>query len=338
MKSDVRKQLLSIEPVVKPFGAVEFEVKFPVVGSFFYQIEYFDVELEETNVTHPDWIVVNPYLYTTNIIFPIESLSLQTVLSRCLGKLKDWPQVIEAQSKLGYNAIHFLPIQAYGKSGNMYSIKDQLSIDDCYFEHTKISTDERISKVKEVINKISEEQNIVCFIDVVLNHTAVNSDWLLEHPEAAYNLHNSPHFNVAWEFDKFLMDFSQAFSRREVAECPNAPYIANKRDLQAVMKALKGRVQSIPLYQYFMYDKETVRKQFEEALEVIDEAELSKLKAIEVNIVNYIINHSHGYGYKPFGVTLDVHKVGAMMRAKSLSNRENLWKELNEHLDNCNAI
>ena len=337
-KNDIRRQLLSIEPIIKPFGAVEFEVKFPVAGSFFYQIEYFDIELQETNITDPDWIIVNPYLYTANITLPIESLSVQTVLSRCLGKLKDWPQVIEAQSKLGYNAIHFLPIQAYGMSGNMYSIRDQLSIDDCYFEDTKISSDERIFKVKEVLNEISNNQNVICFIDIVLNHTAVNSDWLLDHPEAAYNLHNSPYLNVAWEFDKFLMDFSQSFSKREIAECPNAPYIANKRHLQTVMKALKGRVKSIPLYQYFMYDKETVREQFEEALEVMDEAELLKLKAIEVNMVNYIINHSHGYGSKPFGVTLDVYKVGAVMMAKSLSSKKNLWKELNEHLDNCNSI
>ena len=38
-----------------------------------------------------------------------KELSLMTVMSRCLGKMKRWPEVAMNIRDLGYNAIHFTP-------------------------------------------------------------------------------------------------------------------------------------------------------------------------------------------------------------------------------------
>jgi glycogen debranching enzyme len=59
-------------------------------------------------------------------------------MSRCLGKIDRWPEVLKNQRELGYNAIHFAPIQTYGASESHYSIANQLEVDDCYFtgKHT----------------------------------------------------------------------------------------------------------------------------------------------------------------------------------------------------------
>ena len=68
-------------------------------------------------------------------------------------------------------------------------------------------------------------------IDIVLNHTAGNSPWLLEHPEAGYNTDNCPHLYSAWLLDKELSDFSDAFAERKIQECQSAPYIKTEQDL-----------------------------------------------------------------------------------------------------------
>ena len=56
------------------------------------------------------------------------------MLSRQLGKLPRWEKVLSNISQLGYNAVHYTPIQKYGESYSHYSLADQTLIDDYYFE------------------------------------------------------------------------------------------------------------------------------------------------------------------------------------------------------------
>eukprot|EP01022_Parablepharisma_sp_SALTPOND_P008156 TRINITY_DN135298_c0_g1_i1.p1 TRINITY_DN135298_c0_g1~~TRINITY_DN135298_c0_g1_i1.p1 ORF type:complete len:1666 (-),score=190.28 TRINITY_DN135298_c0_g1_i1:86-5026(-) len=339
LQDKVEQALARIEPTVKPLGGIEFEVEFTHPGSFFYQIEYFDTKLKMFNFTRPDWIVVHPRFITRHGEFTAESMIIQTIFCRCLGKVQNWPKVFETQSKLGYNAAHFVPIQKYGISGSLYSLKDQLSIDDWYVDDPNMPAEERLDLVKSAIGEIKENLNIMCFIDIVLNHTAVNSEWLVDHPDSAYNLHNCPYLKVAWEFDKFLADFSELYSQRKVPECPSAPYIANESDLRSVINAINGRLKTLPLEKYFLYDNERIKGKFEEFLKTVDKSTLNELKATKVDMVDYIIKHSFGYGHKPYGVDVDIEKVGAIILAKS-SKRDNpseLRKELNGYLEQCNS-
>jgi glycogen debranching enzyme len=63
-----------------------------------------------------------------------KELSVLTVMSRCLGKMSRWPAILKNVRECSYNAVHFAPFQKYGESFSHYSIADQTTIDDIYFE------------------------------------------------------------------------------------------------------------------------------------------------------------------------------------------------------------
>lgn len=186
-----------------------------------------------------------------------------TVLARCLGPVETrWEGMYDNISALGYNAIHFTPIQKYGASYSHYSLADQTLIDDYFFtDHPNkqdLTKEERIGLLKAKVEYLKEEYRMLGIVDIVLNHTANNSEWLLHHPEAAYNTRDCPHLASAYAFDKAISDFSDDFAnRRNVNECPSAPYINNESDLKAVLNAIQNRViNRLNLHEYFLYQVE----------------------------------------------------------------------------------
>ncbi len=237
---------------------------------------------------------------------------MQSVLTRSLGKLESWPEVCGSQAGLGYNAIHFLPMQKYGSSNSMYSLKDQNSVDDWYVRDPRMTDDDRINLLEETVKTLRGKHDLLCFVDIVLNHTATNSDWLLDHPDAAYNLHNCPYLRVAYEFDVFLSRFSDDYAQGRVPECPKAPYVSTEEDLRAIVKAIAERIKTLPLDQYFVYDKKHIKKELEEFLAKGPYQDLNELKVARVNMVEYILKHSFGHGERQHGVNVSLPLIQSM--------------------------
>lgn len=116
-------------------------------------------------------------------------------------------------------------------------------IDDYYFgqeAHSKYDTKEkRLDELQRNVSYIRKEYGLLGIVDIVLNHTANNSPWLLEHPESAYNTDDCPLLYPAWLFDSELSNFSDNYAdKRNINECPAAPYINNENDLKAVLNAI----------------------------------------------------------------------------------------------------
>lgn len=69
---------------------------------------------------------------------------------------------------------------------------------------------------KQVQNQLKDilHYKIASICDIVLNHTANESDWLQEHPDATYSCKTMPHLRPA-----FLLDAVLAQCGRDVQAC-----------------------------------------------------------------------------------------------------------------------
>ena len=74
------------------------------------------------------------------------------------------------------------------------------------------------------------------FIDILLNHTAAESEWLNLSKDAYYNIHNTPHLNPALKLDLALKQFSQDFlSKNILTSFEGQPWTFEKIDTILVL-------------------------------------------------------------------------------------------------------
>lgn len=107
---------------------------------------------------------------------PLNGLSILTVVSKWMGPISEWRKHFEEASQRGYTMLHWTPLQERGESGSPYSLRNQLCYDPA------VSSD--AAKVENILQVAREEYGLLALTDVVLNHTANDSPWLLDHPEA----------------------------------------------------------------------------------------------------------------------------------------------------------
>jgi len=92
------------------------------------------------------------------------------------------------------------------------------------------------------VNNFRNDNNLLSFIDIVLNHTSFDSTWLPDHPDAAYNIDSCPHLYSAYLYDKALKDFSDKYSKGGLGELPRAPMIDNEEALNKVVSYVETKI------------------------------------------------------------------------------------------------
>jgi glycogen debranching enzyme len=116
--------------------------------------------------------------------FDLRKLRSQTVFARCIGPVKEWPAFFRRQMALGYNAFHLAPIQQNGESNSYYSLKSHLELSDYLFEG---SAEEKNRQLQSVLEPLKKE-GVAFIIDIVLNHTSHDSEWVQTEPDAVYTV------------------------------------------------------------------------------------------------------------------------------------------------------
>lgn len=171
----------------------------------------------------------------------LNSLNIESVISKWMGPVDTWKEKLDLIKDKGYNMIHFTPLQQRGSSNSPYSIYDQLAFDkECFPNGEK--------DVSALVQTMEHEQGLLSLTDVVYNHTAHNSEWLRDHPEAGYSVKTAPHLNPALELDTALLDFSA-----KLTELGFPTSLNNVDDLNRIMDGIKKHViEPLKLWEYYV--------------------------------------------------------------------------------------
>jgi glycogen debranching enzyme len=113
----------------------------------------------------------------------MDGLSILTVVSKWMGPLPEWRKHFAEAKDRGYTMLHYTPLQERGESDSPYSIRDQLKYDPSMFQN-KRGADGGKAEVEGILKVAREEYGLLSLTDVVLNHTANDSPWLVDHPES----------------------------------------------------------------------------------------------------------------------------------------------------------
>uniref|UniRef100_A0A4W6G5M0 Glycogen debranching enzyme n=1 Tax=Lates calcarifer TaxID=8187 RepID=A0A4W6G5M0_LATCA len=228
-----------------------------IAGSYQYYFGYGDTERSGGG-----YFVVDPVLRVgaDNHILPLDCITIQTYLSKCLGHLDDWPDRLGVAKESGYTMIHFTPLQTLGESRSCYSLADQLSFNP---EFSPVGQSYSWADVGALVEKLKKEWNMLCITDVVYNHTAANSVWIREHPECGYNLVNSPHLRPAWVLDRAVWHLTTRVAEGRYKDKGLPADITNESHLNAIRSVLWQDVYpQIKLWEFFQVKVEDAVEQF----------------------------------------------------------------------------
>lgn len=141
--------------------------------------------------------------------------------------------------------VHFAPLMERGDSNSPYSICDQVKFDPVCFPNGE-------KDVTSLVDKMEKEHGLLGLTDVVWNHTANNSRWLEEHPEAGYNVSTAPWLESALELDSSLLKFG-----RDLGKYGLPTDLQSVEDLGLVMEGVKEHViQELRLWEYYVINVE----------------------------------------------------------------------------------
>jgi len=205
-----------------------------------------DVPKPQPTQTSIYYIDIMPRLSIQGSYLPLDAISMCTVLSKLMGKYpSDWHKHLNGISERGYNMIHFTPLMTRGASNSPYSIYDQLEFDRTVFQNGE-------QDIADLVSNLHDQYGMLALTDVVWNHTAHNSKWLEEHPEAGYSIKTAPHLESAYDLDTALLEFS-----RNMQKLGYPTNIRSEGDLMKVMDGIKQHaVSKIRLWEFYVVNVE----------------------------------------------------------------------------------
>ncbi|CAO3630992.1 unnamed protein product [Mucor hiemalis] len=241
------------------------DINLDIPGAYQYKVEY--TTSKTKSVSNIGYVVAEPRIAlpkNEKELLPLDGLTILSMVPKWMGPITKWQKLIEETEYAGYNMIHFVPLQKRGNSNSPYSIADQLTFDDNVFDEKdcKKSDKQKLAIVQTAIKNIYKDNGILSLSDVVWNHTSNSTEFLLSHPEAGYNLHNSPYLVPAYELDTALVELS---GNMEKEGLPTEIY--SDGDADRIINYIKDHtMKDLKLYEYKVIDVAKYVKEISQAL------------------------------------------------------------------------
>ncbi|KAI8324294.1 glycogen debranching enzyme [Martensiomyces pterosporus] len=290
--------------------------------------------------TPTSYFLVDPQLTLAGQHLPLDGIALQSVSPKWLGLMKNWSPHLAASSKMGYNMLHFIPMQQRGGSDSPYSLYSQLELSDDLFDE-KLTAREKEQQLRMAILEMAHKHRMLAVTDMVWNHTAYNSDWLRDHPEAGFNLENSPHLRSAYELDAALAQFTRDLPRYGFDRM-----VTTIEQVDLLMDGVKDHViQPLRLWEYYAIDVEAAVGAVSDAWDAeaveVSEGDKTKLESLTGDARSewlraYVIGaRSHTLSTR-FGRTIDPARTVSVLRVVASNNKDEALGYLRKLLDLIN--
>lgn len=125
-----------------------------------------------------------------------------------------------------------------------------------------------LADVAAVVGELRSEHGVLSITDIVLNHTANESVWLTEHPEAAYNCSNAPWLRPAFLLDRLFWHLSLDIEDGRWKEQGLPAGVVNtEQHLEAVRRLFTAEyLPMLKLEEFYLCNESAVIEQFEHHL------------------------------------------------------------------------
>uniref|UniRef100_A0A915PP57 Glycogen debranching enzyme n=1 Tax=Setaria digitata TaxID=48799 RepID=A0A915PP57_9BILA len=285
-------------------GADEFatfaEIKCDRSGAF----SYYFVADNENRPAGSGYILVMPNLSLNNHPLQLNAVTCITHISKLLGKFDMWKERLKVAAKAGYNMIHFTPVQQLGISNSSYCIADPMQLNPDFSTLEKKYTYDDLELLIETLEK---DYHLLSIQDVVWNHAARNATWLLEHPQCAYNLKNSPHLRPAYVLDRLLYHFGLNIMNGKYKDRNLDEEINTDEHLRILLDILRNEIlPQLRVHEFFQVDIDNLTAEFENYVK----------EGASCDVRNEMLESKPGLHWNRFGFTVDLD------HANKIFNRE----------------
>lgn len=113
-------------------------------------------------------------------MIPPRRMNIYNLFPLLAGPFPKWTHHLERAAAMGFNWIFVNPIQKPGLSKSLYSVKDFFQFNPLLIDSNSKKSPE--AQVKE-ITSTAQDLGLNMMIDLVINHCAVDSELLEQHPE-----------------------------------------------------------------------------------------------------------------------------------------------------------